>query len=123
MRFIVDVIRALIRILALAFGLFGLVGLVFEIVVLVAGDGRAAQSLGQVWFQHDPFAFLNKGPSIQLAQVFFERKLQMPALWSPGITTILNWPSWVALLGVGLGGVVIMLVLFAITRRRHRLRV
>ena len=119
MRFIVDVIRALIRILALALGLFGLAGLVFEAIVLTAGDGRSSQSLGQVWFEHDPFAFLNKGPSIQLAQVFFERKLQMPSLWYPGITTLLNWPAWLALGAVGVGGLVLMAVLFRITRRRR----
>jgi|GEM_PF-2445414 len=120
MGFILDVLRALIRIIATASLLLGLMMLGFFAAVMVrAGDGLPSQVLGQVWFQNDPFAVLEKGPSIQLVQVFFERKLAMPVLWDPVILTILNWPSWAALLATSAVFLIIATILFRITRRRR----
>jgi hypothetical protein len=122
MRFILDVIRALFRIVGVAILALGLAAIGFLVAVINAGEGLAGQVLGRVWFQHDPFAFLNKGPSIQLVQVFFERKLAVPALWDPGMTTLLNWPAWLALGSFGLLCVVVCSFLFALTKRRSPAR-
>ena len=83
------------------FNLIGTIMLVFEVMVWVPDSTRATQLLGRVWFEHDPFFFILNSHSIQLAQVIAERKLHLPAVWNPGITTILNWQSWIALLVVG----------------------
>lgn len=120
MGFILDVLRALIRIIATASLLIGLMVLgFFAAVMMRASEGLPSQVLGQVWFQNDPFAFLEKGPSIQLVQVFFERKLAMPVLWDPVVLTILNWPSWAALLATSAVFLIIATLLFRITRRRR----
>ncbi|HHB83914.1 MAG TPA: hypothetical protein ENK61_10690 [Devosia sp.] len=92
--------------------------LVFEVMVWFPDSARANQVLGQVWFQHDPFFSLFQSHSIQLAQVIAERKLQWPALWNPGVTTILNWPSWMALLVLGVGGLVLGGILFYLAAKR-----
>jgi hypothetical protein len=107
MRLVGGLLRLISGLLGLAFTLFGLLMLVFEVMVWVPDSARAANSLGQVWFQNDPFFSLTQSPSIQLAQVIIERKLNWPELWSPGITTILNWPSWIALLVIGLASIVL----------------
>ena len=69
MRFIGDVIRAFFRLIGLAFLAIGLAGWGFLAAVLLAGDGRMSQPLGQVWFQHDPFAGIIGTASLPLAQV------------------------------------------------------
>ncbi|HHS83069.1 MAG TPA: hypothetical protein ENJ68_06060 [Devosia sp.] len=102
------------------FNLIGVMMLVFEIMVWVPDPARANQVLGRVWFEHDPFFFLLNSHSIQLAQVVAERKLKIPALWNPGVTTILNWPSWVALLVLGIAGLLIGGVLMGLARGRAR---
>jgi hypothetical protein len=94
--------------------------LVFEVMVWIPDSARATQPLGQVWFQHDPFFSFMQSHSIQLAQVIAERKLQWPELWNPGITTILNWPSWIALLVVGIISLIIGGIFLAFVRgRKH----
>jgi hypothetical protein len=120
MRFIFEVVRSLVRIIATFCLLAGLMAIGFLAVVVVrAGEGLSTQILGRVWFQHDPFAFLQKGPSIQLFQVFFERKLGLPVLWDPVILTILNWPSWIALAAVAAFFLIPAAILFGVTRRRR----
>lgn len=101
MGIITGILKLLSGIVGVAFGLIGLTMVVFEVMVWVPKPALATQPLGQVWFQNDPFFFILQSHSIQLAQVIAERKLQWPALWNPGVTTILNWPSWMALLVVG----------------------
>ncbi|MCB9992780.1 MAG: hypothetical protein H6873_03880 [Hyphomicrobiaceae bacterium] len=101
------IVGFLLFIVGLFFLILGVMGFVFIGIVATANDGRAEQILGQVWFQHDPFFWVQQTFSIQLVQVVIERKLLLPWLWNPGITTILNWPSWVALLVVGAVGVLI----------------
>lgn len=101
MRFISFIIKWILGfagfVVALSLLAIGAVGAVFGVGVLIANDGRAANVLGQTWFQHDPFFFLFDSASIQLVQVVVERKLGVVWLWNPGITTLLNWPSWMAL--------------------------
>ena len=113
-----NLLRIFLGLLGVIFNLFGIMMLVFEIMVWLPHSARATQPLGQVWFQHDPFFSFMQSHSIQLAQVIIERKLQWPELWSPGITTILNWPSWVALLVVGVTSLIISKILMVLARRR-----
>ncbi len=105
------IIKFILKVFSGLLGLFlAVVGggaLVFLVLVFVPDASLAEQPLGQVWFRHDPFLPLLNNPSIQFAQVFFERKLNMPALWNPGITTLLNWPAWLGLMVVGILGVVL----------------
>jgi hypothetical protein len=51
--------------------------------------------------------------------VFFERKLSLPQLWSPGATTVLNWPSWLGLLTIALAFLTIGLIILRITGKRR----
>lgn len=101
------ILKSLSGLVGLFFGVLGAIALVFLVMVFVPDSSLAGQPLGQVWFQHDPLLALLHNPSIQLAQVVVERKLNLPGLWNPGITTLLNWPSWQALLTVGAAGLII----------------
>ena len=118
MSFVVDVIRAMIRIIAFALMVLAIfaVGLLANAVVM--GDGRLAEPLGRVWYRDDVLAPILHSPSIQLFQVFFERKLGMPFLWDPGITTILNWPTWLALSSGSVVCVIVGMLGFSVTKRR-----
>lgn len=114
MKMLVTIVRILFQILGGVIFALGGIALVFEAIVLFASDGRMNQVLGQVWFQHDPLLSTLGSPSIQLAQVVIERKLGLISLWNPTITTVLNWPSWIALLTIAavlilVGGIVFSL--------------
>lgn len=114
MKMLVNIVRIFFQILGGVIFALGGMALVFEAIVLFAGDGRMNQVLGQVWFQHDPLLSTLGSPSIQLAQVVIERKLGLISLWNPTITTVLNWPSWIALLTIAavlilVGGIVFSL--------------
>lgn len=116
------IFKVISGLLGLALAVIGGMALVFLVLVFVPDASLATQSLGQVWFRHDPFLALLNNPSIQLAQVVVERKLNLPMLWNPGITTLLNWPAWLALLTVGLVGTVLggLFWRLAIPSRRPR---
>lgn len=107
MAFISGIFKLISGLLGLILAVIGAMALVFLVLVFVPDSSLASQPLGQVWFQHDPFLAVLNNPSIQLAQVVIERKLNLPALWNPGITTILNWPSWLGLMTVGVVGIVL----------------
>lgn len=96
-RFIGGFFRIIWALLALISGAKALGFLAALIAIAVKDVTLYRQPLGQVWFQNDPFFFLLNSPSIQLVQVFFERKLQLPQLWDPVVLTLLNWPAWAAL--------------------------
>lgn len=123
-------IRGLFRLIVGLVGVLALIvgglALIFEAGVILAGDGRATKILGEVWYRHDPFVRFTEMAglprSLQALQVFFERKLNLPAVWDPGITTILNWPAWLALLVVLVAGLVLGTILLgaALPRRRRR---
>ncbi len=99
------------------FFLFGILMLVFEIMVWVPERSRAVDSLGQVWFQNDPFAGLFGTQSLPLVGAVIERKIS-PVLWDPFAVTILAWPSWLALLFLAVLALMISSILlrFASTR-------
>ena len=118
MSFVLDVIRAMFRIIALALMLTAIAAVGLLVNATLMGDGRLAQQLGRVWYQDDVLKPYLGSPSIQLFQVFFERKLGLPFLWDPVITTILNWPTWLALGGGAVFCVIVSMLLFAATKRR-----
>jgi hypothetical protein len=118
MRFIFDVLRAMVRIVALVLMLFAFAAVGLLVNATLGGDGRLAEPLGQVWYRDDVLRPYVGSPSIQLFQVFFERKLQMPFLWDPGVTTILNWPTWLALGAGAVFCVIVSMLLFSATKRR-----
>lgn len=68
-------------------------------LIVLGGDGlRWLESgelelaaLGEVWFRFDP-------GSLNLLQAITQRYL-LPAIWDPGIITLLSWPA-VAVLGI-----------------------
>ena len=122
MKLISGLIRLIVGLVGLIALAVGVLAVIFEVGVLTAGDGRATKILGEVWYRHDPFAPLVHTASLQLLQVFFERKLHQPSLWDPGITTILNWPAWLGLLALMVVGLVVGVVLLAMAlpSRRHR---
>ena len=120
MRLISGLFRLLVGLVGLLALAIGALALVFEVGVFTAGDGRATKILGEVWYRHDPFAHYLNTASLQLLQVFFERKLKLPALWDPGITTILNWPAWLALLTLVVGGLLVGVILLGLALPRRR---
>lgn len=101
MAIIGGLVKLVLGVVGLVLLTFGLMCLGFFVAVLISPEGLAGLPLGQVWFQNDPFFALMDTHSIQLAQVVIERKLGLVSLWNPGVTTLLNWPSWQALLVVG----------------------
>lgn len=67
-------------------------------------------AVGEIWFRID-------SDSLELAQPAIERHL-WPWLWDPVILTVLLWPAYATLLGLG----VIFLLLFRRRRRRGGFR-
>lgn len=109
------ILKGLLRLVAALAVLSALAAAGFCLAVL-AGGPLAGQPLGRVWFQNDPFLSLTGSPSIQLVQVFFERKLALPALWDPGAVTVLNWPAAIALAAIAAGFSVLALCAFGLAR-------
>ena len=118
MRFILDVMRAFIRIIAMMMMLTAFFAVGLLVNAILSGYDKLSHPLGQVWYQDDVLRPLVGAPSIQLFQVFFERKLAMPFLWDPVITTILNWPTWLALGGGAMVCVIVSMLIFGFTKRR-----
>ncbi len=116
------IIRGLLRLvfglLGLVLTLFGLLMLVFEIMVWIPDSSRAGNSLGQVWFQNDPFAVLLGTDSLPLFGAIIERRLS-PLIWDPFIVTILSWDSWLALLVVGVSSIILGSISFSLFRPRR----
>ncbi len=100
MGIITGLLKLISALFGLAFFLFGLMMLAFEILVWFPDRSHAAAALGLVWFQNDPFSAVLGTPSLPLAGAIIERKIS-PLLWDPFIVTILSWPSWLALLFLG----------------------
>ena len=116
------IIRTFVQIIGGVILAAGGTAFVFMVGVVFAGDGRMRQSLGQVWFQHDPFVDIVDTASLPLLGAIIERKVH-PFLWNPVATTILGWPSWTALLVVALvllalGGIIFWLATLYIKVRR-----
>lgn len=83
---------------------------------MVAGDGRAGQALGQVWYQNDPFTSVLHTASLPLLGAIVERRIN-PLLWDPVAVTWLNWPSGPALLTAAGLFFIVAGLLFGLMRR------
>ena len=118
MRFALDVARAFIRIIAAMLMLTAFFATGLLINAVLSGYEKLSWPLGRVWFEDDVLRPILGSPSIQLFQVFFERKLGLPVLWDPVITTILNFPTWLALGGGAMVCVVVSMLIFGFTKRR-----
>jgi hypothetical protein len=62
--------------------------------------------LGKLWYDLSP-------GTLNLAQAVVQRYLA-PSIWDPGIVTVLTWPAWAVLGGLGL----VLLILASLTARR-----
>ena len=82
------------RALAVLFILLGLIALAVDLYSSLSTDGliRLA-ALGDWWFWIHP-------DSLQLAQAVVQRYIS-PALWDPGIQTLLEWPAAADFAGLG----------------------
>ncbi len=119
MGIIVGFLKLISGLSGMIFFLFGILMLVFEIMVWVPDRSHAATSLGQVWFQNDPFAALFGTQSLPLVGAVIERKIS-PLLWDPFAVTILSWPSWLALLFVSVISLFISSILLRFARSRQK---
>ena len=113
----VDLLRLIFRLIGLALVLLAAAFAVLVVAVLAAG--LAGMPLGQVWLEHDILAPVVGTSSEPLFGAIIERRIS-PALWNPGIVTILNWPSWLGLLAFAAIAFVPGWLLFAFTARRRR---
>ncbi len=99
-----------LRALALFFGLIGLAVLVVDLAGSLSAQGTPAlEPLGAWW------AWLHRD-SLLLLQPAIERHLT-PALWDPGVQTLLEWPAAPQFLGLAAA-----FGLLALWRRRKRRR-
>ncbi len=110
MGIIAGLLKLVSALFGLVFFLFGLMMLAFEILVWFPDRSHAAAALGLVWFQNDPFSGFLGTASLPLVSAVIERKIS-PLLWDPFIVTILSWPSWLALLFLGVLALMISSVL------------
>lgn len=94
----------IIRLLALAALVVGLVAATRDAVLTTSNGSLVLTSLGKDWFTID------RG-SLNLSQAFVQRYL-VPEIWDPFIVTILQWPSWVVF-----GGLAVLLGLASQLRR------
>jgi hypothetical protein len=113
----IGLLRLVFRLVAVLLLLLAAAFVVLVAAVLVAG--LAGMPLGQVWLEHDILAPVVGTSSEPLFGAIIERRFS-PALWNPGIVTILNWPSWLGLLTFAAIAAVPGWLLFALTARRRR---
>lgn len=118
MRFVLDVIRALLRIIASILMLLAFFATGLLLNAVTSGYEKISQPLGKVWFEDDVLRPVLETSSLQLFQVFLERKLAMPFLWDPLMTAVLNWPTWLALGVAAVGSVIVSMLIFGFTKRR-----
>lgn len=105
----VALLKSLVRLVGFVLVLFGIALGVALVAVIVMG--RGGDLLGQVWFD-------THLQSLNLSQAITQRYIH-PALWDPGIVTLLGWPSWVALATVAIGALIVGWLLLALGRRRQ----
>ncbi len=93
------------RIIGYLFIALALLVLGSDLVRALAEGGYRAEALGALWFRLDV-------TSLNLVQAVIQRYI-WPALWDPGIATVLQWPAWLVFAGLGI-------VLLALSFRRRR---
>lgn len=89
-----------------AFLILALVVLARDVWTWIGGGPIRLMRLGELWFHLD-------SESLNLTQALTQRYLH-PAVWDPGVVTVLLWPAAMILAGVGL------VLLVAFRRRRGR---
>jgi len=100
----------MLRAIALLFAMAGAVVLAIDLYAGIAGGtGPRLEPLGAWW------AWLHRN-SLLLLQPAIERHLS-PAIWDPGVQTVLEWPAALDLLGLAA-----LFWLLAAWRRRSRRR-
>ena len=117
MRFVLDVVRALFRIIAFLLMLGTFVAIYLLGYAITAGEGKVSWPLGRVWFEDDLLRPYLGAPSMDLFEAFFEQKLGMPFLWDPMAKMVLAWPTWLALGSFAVVSVIVSMLIFSITRR------
>ncbi|MCW5752141.1 MAG: hypothetical protein KIT81_13430 [Alphaproteobacteria bacterium] len=96
------------RILGWLFAALALLQLGGDLLDLVASGTFTPEPLGQVLYELH-------APSLNLAQALVQRYLH-PAIWDPGIQTVLLWPAFLCL------GLIAALLLVLFRRRAPRRR-
>jgi len=96
------------RILGTWFLLAGVVALVIDITRTLAADTLVMTRLGEHWFQFH-------SASLNASQAGVQRYVH-PAVWDPVILSLLQTPTWVVAMALGI-------LLILIGRRRRRLDV
>ena len=97
-----------LRVLGMWFLLAGVVALVIDITRTLAADALVMTRLGEHWFQLHV-------ASLNASQAGIQRYVH-PALWDPFILSLLQTPTWVVFMTLGI-------LLILIGRRRRRLDV
>ena len=87
----------------------GVAALIFQIGDMIETGVWTSVSLGQVWFDFHT-------ASLNAAQAGIQRYL-WPALWDPGIQTVLSWPAWII---VGVPGIALLWFCRRHSARRKR---
>jgi len=88
-----------VRILAWLFLLATLVAAGAEVTTSLQAGAWTPLQAGTLWFKANVY-------SLNLVQAIIQRYIH-PAIWDPGIVTVLLWPTWVVTL---IPGVVLMLI-------------
>ena len=99
-------LRFVLRVLGLWLVAGAVVMAVLDGARSIAGGAVSVTPLGELWFRVHPF-------SLNLSQAVIERNL-LPAIWDPGIVTVLLAPAALVFLVLGL-----LLVLVGRRRRRR----
>lgn len=71
----------------------GFIMLGSDIVNAIDNGHFHAEELGALWFRID-------ASSLNVIQALIQRYI-WPELWDPAITTVLLWPAWLVLIGIG----------------------
>ncbi len=93
-------IAFIIRLLATALVLIGIIAFGFLIAIIVRAQDLLSLKLGQAWYQNDPFVNIFDTASLPLLQAIIERKI-FPPLWDPAMVYVLDMPTWLGLLVLG----------------------
>jgi hypothetical protein len=95
-----------LRVLGTWFLLAGVVALVIDITRTLAADALVMTRIGEHWFQFH-------SDSLNASQAGIQRYVH-PALWDPVILALLQTPTWLVSMALG-----ILLILIGRRRRRH----
>ncbi len=95
-----------LRVLGTWFLLAGVVALVIDITRTLAADALVMTRIGEHWFQFH-------SASLNASQAGIQRYVH-PALWDPVILALLQTPTWLVSMALG-----ILLILIGRRRRRH----